>query len=93
MDLTVALRKYLEVTGGFNRAMHLSQFELSKDETERLFSAWDEDYQISRYMLLTRAPEHELATLPKESRTYAVNGHETSHVAFRSEIQRFLDSR
>jgi hypothetical protein len=93
VDLAKAVTAYLKATGGFDRPLHLSRFGLSKLETEQLFSAWDEDYQISRYMILTRAPEDELANLSPASRTYAVNGHETSHVAFRAEVQRLFTSR
>jgi uncharacterized protein YndB with AHSA1/START domain len=92
MTLADALKAYLEITAGFERPMHLSWFRLSKAETERVFSAWDEDYQISRFMLLTRASEEDLAAFPVGSRVYVVNGQESSHVTFRVDIQRLLKS-
>ena len=90
MDLGAAVRKYLASVGEFGRPLHLSEFELPKDEIERIFSAWDEDYQISRYLLLTRAPDEELEAFPPHARVYAVNGHESSHVTFRADIERLI---
>ena len=90
MNLARAVEIYLKAAGQFGRPVHLSQFGLSKPETERAFSVWDEDYQISRYMLLSRAKDEELVSLPPESRLFLINGHEYSHVTFHSDIQRLL---
>ena len=90
MDLAAAVRKYLEVAGGFDRAMHLSEFGLSKAETEEAFSAWDEDYQISRYMLLSRERDEELASFPPDARVYLINGFECTHLSFHASIKTVL---
>ena len=90
MDLAVAVRKYLDVTGGFGRSMHLSGFGLSKAETEEAFSAWDEDYQISRYMLLSRERDEESASFPPDSRVFLINGFECTHLSFRAGIETLL---
>ena len=90
MDLAAAVKKYLELAGGFDRPLPLSRFGLSHADTERTFSVWDEDYQISRYLLFSRAPDEELASLPAASRLYLINGHEYSHVTFHAAIQRLL---
>ena len=90
MDLADAVATYLGIAGEFGRRLHLSQFGLPKPEMERAFSVWDEDYQISRYMLLWRAPDEELESFPPESRLFLINGHEYSHVTFYSDIQRLL---
>lgn len=90
MDLATAVRKYLEVTGGFDRSMHLSQFGLSKEQTEKMISAWDEDYQISRYMLLSRERDEELAPYPPGARVFLISGFECTHLSFHPDIQKLL---
>jgi hypothetical protein len=91
MHLAAAVKKYLEVAGGFDRPMHLSAFGLSKPDTEAAVSVWDEDYQISRYMLLSREGDEGLEPFPPESRVYLINGFEYSHLRFHSDIQELLD--
>jgi hypothetical protein len=90
MNLATAIERYLEAGGGFDRAVHLSAFGLSKSETEKIFSAWDEDYQISRYMLPSRERDEVLASYPAEVRVYLINGFECSHVSFHADIQKLL---
>jgi len=92
VNLTDAVRTYLGLTGGFDRPLHLSQFGLGKNETERIFSAWDEDYQISRYMVLSREGEDMLGEYPDDVRVFHINGQESTHVRFRPGIQQFLAS-
>jgi hypothetical protein len=90
MDLAAAVRKYLEVAGAFDRPVHLSAFGLSKQETERTVSVWDEDYQISRYMLLSCESDEALESFPPGSRVYLINGFEYSHLSFHSDIKALL---
>lgn len=90
MDLAAVVKKYLEVAGGFDRPVHLSRLGLSKSETEKVISTFDEDYQISRYMLLSLERDEETQSLPSETRAYLVNGFEVSHISFRPEIQKLL---
>ena len=90
MNLADAVATYLTIAGEFGRPVQLSQFVSNKAEIEKAFSAWDEDYQISRYMLLARAPDEDLASFPPELRLFLINGHEYSHVTFHSDIQRVL---
>ncbi len=90
MDLATAVKKYMEMAGGFERPVHLSLLGLPKDETEKIISAWDEDYQISRYMLLSRERDEALVSYPSEARVYLINGYECSHVSFHSDIQKVL---
>ncbi len=90
MDLTTVVNKYLEIAGGFQRPVHLSQFGLSKPETEKFISALDEDYQISRFMLLSREKDEALVSFPPDARVYLINGYECSHVSFHADIQRLL---
>jgi hypothetical protein len=90
MDLAWTVKKYLEVSGGFGRAVHLSMFGLSKAETEMAFSALDEDYQISRYMLLSRESNEALSSYPTDSRVYLINQFEVTHVSFQPDIQKLF---
>ena len=82
------VKKYLALAGGFDLPLHLSQFGLPKAEVERLFSAWDEDYQISRFMLLSR--EAEVGQYPEGLQVFTINGYECTHVTCRQGIQQFL---
>lgn len=90
MSLADAVKKYLEVAGEFGRPVHISRFGLAKTETEKIFSAWDEDYQISRYMLLSREKDEALAAYPPEARVFLVNEYECSHLTFHAGIQKLL---
>jgi len=90
MDLATAVERYLAVTGGFDLPLHLSDFGLTKAETESTFSAWDEDYQISRYLFLSRQPDEELARFDPELRVFLINGHQCTHVTLRGDIRRLV---
>ena len=90
MDLAELVRKYTEVSGGFGRAVHLSQFGLSKAETEKMLSGFDDDYQISRYMVLSREPDEDLASYPSDARVYSINGFEVSHVSLAPGVGKVL---
>jgi hypothetical protein len=90
MNLAACIKRYLEVAGGFGRPVHLSQFGLPKAEIEKLVSAWDEDYQISRYLLLSREEAGSLASFPPEARVFLINGFECTHLAFHPDIQKLV---
>ena len=90
MDLATAVKKYLELAGDFGRPLHLSRFALSKNEIEKIFSEWDEDYQISRFMMLSREGDEALMSFPDNERVYLINGFEYSHVTFHQEIQKLM---
>jgi hypothetical protein len=90
MNLAAGIKRYLEVAGGFDRPMHLSQLGLGKAETEELVAAWDEDYQISRYLLLSREPDKNLTAFPAQERVYLINGFECTHLIFHPDIQTLL---
>jgi hypothetical protein len=90
MDLASMVKKYLELSGGFERPLHLSRLGLSKPEIEKLFSQWDEDYQISRFMILSRENDGALSAFPEDERVFLVNGFEYSHVRFNQNIQELL---
>ena len=90
MDLAEFVRKYTEISGGFGGAVHLSEFGLSKAETEKVISAFDDDYHISRYMLLSRERDEELVSYAPEARIYSINGFEVSHVSLAPGIRKLL---
>lgn len=90
MDLAAVVKKYLELTGGFDLPLHLAQFGLPKPEIERLFSAWDEDYQISRFLLLSRAGDEKLGAFPPDMRVFSINNYEYTHVSVRPGIEQLL---
>jgi len=91
MDLATAVKKYLELAGEFGRSLHLSRFALPKNEIEKMFSEWDEDYQISRYMILSREKDEALISFPDNERIYFINGFECSHVTFHQDIQKLME--
>lgn len=90
MDLATLVKKYLETAGGFDQPIHLSQLGLSKAEMEKIISAFDEDYQISRYMLLSREPDERLAPFPSDRRVYLINGYEYTHISFHADIAKLV---
>lgn len=83
ISLRELVNRYLAASGGFGKPAALAAFELPAAETERLFSAYDEDYHISRFFHFSEAPE--LAATK-----FCVNGIAITHVALDAEIQSIL---
>ena len=92
MELGEAVKVYRKVAGGYGRPMALAAFGQSRDETVKIFSAWDEDYQISRFMELTFEPHDPASRGPSLDQPYRVNGFECSHVRFHADIELILPS-
>ena len=86
MTLSEVVKKYQALAGGFGRAVALADFGLAQGEIEGVFSAFDEDYHISRFFHFTMDPA--LETVP--GRTYQINGFAQSHVSLDTEIQTIL---
>lgn len=80
MQLREVVTKYLELAGGYGRPVPLASFGLSREETERVFSLFDEDYQISRFFHLSRQLGAE----------YSINGFPHTHVSIDAEIDSIL---
>lgn len=80
MQLRDVVQRYRKLSGGFGRPVALSQFGLSREETERLFSVFDEDYQISRFLRLSN----------QEGETYQINGFAYTHVSMDAGIETIL---
>ena len=81
MTLKELVDRYRERAGGYGRPLALSAFGLPKKELERELSAFDEDYQISRFFRLTRETGAD---------TYTINGFEYSHLSIPPEIEEIL---
>ena len=80
MELRQIVEKYLASAGGFGAAVKLGVFGLSREETEKLFSALDEDYQISRFFDFSQ----------QDGETFSINGFPQTHIAIDAAIQTIL---
>jgi hypothetical protein len=80
MELRQLVDKYLAAAGGFGAAVKLGVFGLTREETEKLFSALDEDYQISRFFDFSR----------REGESFSINGFPQTHIAIDAAIQSIL---
>jgi hypothetical protein len=83
MTLRELVERYRGLAGGFGRSVALSAFGLDRDETERLFSAFDEDYHISRFFHFTLDPAG-------QGENYSINSFPQSHVSLDTEIEAIL---
>jgi hypothetical protein len=80
MTLRQMVDKYLAIAGGFAYLAPLADFGLSKSATEGIFSAFDEDYHISRYLHFSQV----------SGPAYNINGFEQTHVSIDAEIESIL---
>ena len=85
MNLKSAVRKYLEVVGEFGRPMSLTEFGLSREATEAMLAAWEEDYQLHRHLELIPASDGPPG--PVTEGTYLVGGLAYTGVVFRASIR------
>jgi len=90
MDLAEFVARYTQLSERIGAGVHLSQFGLGKKKTEKMVSDFDNDYQISRYMVLFREPDDELLSYPPDSRVYSINGFEVSHIFLAPGIRELL---
>lgn len=80
MDLRQIVEKYSTAGGTFGSPVPLAAFGLSRPEAEELFSALDEDYQISRFFHFTYV----------EGQSFSINGVPQTHLAIDAAIQSIL---
>jgi hypothetical protein len=80
MTLGQLVDLYLSLAGQFSRRVSLSSFQLSPEETERLFSSYDEDYHISRFFHFTEA----------HGAKFSIDGVPATHVSIDPEIRSIL---
>jgi hypothetical protein len=80
MTLRQLVEKYLSIAGGFAFLAPLADFGLEKGEAERIFSAFDEDYHISRYLHFSQV----------SGPAYNINGFEQTHISIDEGVQSIL---
>ena len=80
MPLRELVRLYLQHAGAFGKPVALSSFGLPENETENIFSGYDEDYHISRFFQFSETGG------PK----FSINGIPATHVVLDAEIQSIL---
>jgi hypothetical protein len=80
MSLTDLVARYRSLAGEFGIPVALSGFALSHEETERIFSAYDEDYHISRFLHFSDSG----------GTAYRIDGERATHVAIEAEISTIL---
>ena len=80
MHLRELVEKYLALSGGYSRPAPLAGFGLAREETERVFSVFDEDYHISRFFHFSDAG----------GPSFSINGFAHTHVSIAPEIQTIL---
>ena len=80
MSLSELVRAYRLHAGVFGQPVALSVFGLSPAETERLFSAYEEDYHISRFFRFTKG----------SGQKFSINGFSATHVSIDAEIHTIL---
>lgn len=80
MPLSELVRLYRRHAGEFGRPVALSAFGLSHAEIERIFSAYDEDYHISRFFSFSEG----------KGEKFLINGIPATHVTLDAEIEEVL---
>lgn len=80
MSLQEAVDRYLAAAGSYGVPVSLTVFGLSREETERLFSAFDEDYHISRFLQFSN----------NSGKSYCINGFSQTHISIEEQIRSIL---
>jgi len=80
-DLSQIVDRYLALAGSFGVPVALASFDLGQEETERVFGAFDEDYQISRYLRFSRR---------EGDGAFSINGFPQTHVSLEEGIHSLL---
>ena len=80
LPLEKLVERYRALAARHGKPVALAAFDFTRDETERIFSSYDEDYHISRFFHFTEA----------DGMTFAINGERVSHVAIDPEIDSIL---
>jgi hypothetical protein len=80
LSLLEVVERYGKLAGKFGEPVALADFGLTAEETTKLFSAFDEDYHISRFFdFSVRGGER-----------YLINGSAVTHISIDSGIQDVL---
>jgi hypothetical protein len=80
LPLRQLVDRYRALAGDFGTPVPLAAFNLSRAETEQLFSSYDEDYHISRFFHFD----------DMDGMTFTINAEPVTHVAVDAEIESIL---
>jgi len=80
MNLRELVQRYIALAGKFGSPVPLSAFSLSTAELERVFSGYDEDYHISRFLHFTES----------EGMRYQIDAVPATHISMDAEIESIL---
>lgn len=80
MSLREVVEQYAVLAGGFGQPVALSAFGLDVREAENLFSGFDQDYHISRYLHFSCG----------DGQRYTISGETITHVAIEEGISSLL---
>jgi hypothetical protein len=80
MPLRDLVDRYRALAGRFSIPVALSAFALTREDTERLFSSFDEDYHISRFFHFS----------DDSGARFSINGIPATHVSLDPEIESIL---
>lgn len=84
LELAQLVQRYLAVAGEYGKPVALSSLEFPKEELEQVFSAFDEDYHISRFFHFACAAE------TAEQEIHRINSFPQTHVSIDADIQSIL---
>jgi len=80
MNLREVVERYATLAKSFGDAVALSEFALTADETQNLFSSLDEDYHISRFLHFSRS----------QGESYVISEEAVTHIAIDPAIYSIL---
>ena len=80
MPLRELVDRYREFAGEFGKPVALQVFRLPRAEVERVFSAFDEDYHISRFLKFSE----------EAGEKFSINGVPVTHVSMDPLIETIL---
>jgi len=80
MPLRQLVDRYRSLAGEFGKPVALTDFALAAAEAERLFSSYDEDYHISRFLHFSES----------SGERFSINGIPATHLSLDAEIETLL---
>ena len=80
MKLGELVDRYHALAAKHGAPVALAAFELPQEETERLFSGYEEDYHIGRFFRFDEI----------DGARYSINGFPATHVSINAEIESIL---
>jgi len=80
MNLREVVERYATLAGSLGNPVALSAFGLTAEETKNLFSSFDEDYHISRFLHFSRS----------QGKSYVISEEAVTHLAIDPAIYSIL---